>query len=181
MGKNTESNPPTDAPPEDSSVATAEPTFEEQQAAEAAAQSPAELQTVPEQRPQAFDGDSVVSEASTRLDSNVPATQEDYDRANSDKAKADSVKNSRTPRLYEGQRVTFIDGPEKGRMGFVTHVEFTDAVQQMIGSAGISEARFADVAAYIVRTRDGRSDVISAKPSEIKPLDDIEGWGRGQI
>jgi hypothetical protein len=179
---NSESNPPSDAP-----VATADPPltgqekFEQEQAEAASAQSPAELQTVPEQRPQAFDGVDTVSESSTRLDTNVPATQEDYDRANSDKAKKDSVKNSRTPRLYEGQRVTFIDGPEKGRMGFVTHVEFTDAVQQMISSSGIPEARFAEVAAYIIRTRDGRSDVISAKPSEVKPLDDIEGWGRGQI
>lgn len=162
-------------------AAPPKPDFTKQQAEAAAAQSPAELQTVPEQRPQAFDGDNVVSETSTRLDSNTPATQEDYDRADSDKAKKDSIKNSRSPRLYEGQRVTFIDGPEKGRMGFVQSVVFTDAVQQMMASTGIPEARFAEVQSYIIRTRDGRSDVISAKPEEVKPLDDIEGWGRGQI
>lgn len=147
-----------------------------------ASQGQAEPQVVPEQRPQAFIAPTGgVSESSKRLDNNEPATQEEIDRANSQEAKDASAANSLTPRLFEGQRVTFVSGPEQGRMGFVSQVVFPDAVQQMISTSGIPQARFAEVAQYIIRTRDGRSDIISATPDQIKPLDDIEGWGRGQI
>lgn len=157
-------------------------TIQEQMAAAAAAQSPAEPQVVPEQRPQAFISPTGgISEASKRLDTNVPPTQEEIDVANSDEAKAASAANSLTPRLYEGQRVTFVSGPEVGRMAYVVSVAYKDAIQEMIASHGGVNARFAEVECYILRTRDGRTDTLVATPDQIRPLDDIEGWGRGQI
>lgn len=154
-----------------------------QLAAAHAAQEENASQTIPEQRPTAVDGAgvAVVSESSKRLDNNVAASPEDFERADSDEAKEASKENSRFPNLVIGQRVTIIDGPEAGRMAYVDRIEYTDGIQQMLSASGQPEARFAEVENYIVRTRDGRSDTLTVDPAHIKPLDDIEGWGRGQI
>lgn len=158
-----------------------QPSFEEQQALAAANQSPGETQVVPEVRPQAFMGTDKVSEASKRLDNNVPPTQEEYDAANSDENVAAAAAASRMPNLLVGQRVQITDGPEKGRMAYVLQVLYTTGLQGMLANSGQPEARFAEVDEYVVRTRDGRSDILSLKPDQVSALDDIQGWGRGQI
>lgn len=160
--------------------AAEEAAFQESLRAEAAAQG-VDGGVVPEQRPQAFTQGTHVSESSKRLDNPELPTKEGYDRANSDEAKEASQKNSRTPRLYDGQRVEITGGPEKGRMAHIVRSEYKDGVQAMVAQAGIGESRFAQVDKYIVRTRDGRSDVLQVNPEHVTPLDDIEGWGRGQI
>lgn len=180
-GDQSQGGQPPDAPGQDPAQGD-EAKFEDQQAAEAAAQSPAERQTVPEQRPQAFSGAESVSDASKRLDKAVAPTEEGYERANSDEAKEASIKNSRTPNLVEGQRVQILEpNSEAGRMAYVLKVVPSDGIQGMLAASGTPEARFAELSGYVVRTRDGRSDILEVKPEEVKPLDDIQGWGRGQI
>jgi hypothetical protein len=165
-----------------SDPAQGDPTFEEQQAQAAAAQSPAEPQTVPEQRPQAFTGATLVSDSSKRLDGAPAATEEDFKRANSDEAKKASIENSRTPNLVVGQRVVITEpNPEAGRMAYVLQIAYADGIQGMLANSGTPEARFAEVESYVLRTRDGRTDTLDVPPDQVKPLDDIAGWGRGQI
>jgi hypothetical protein len=164
-------------------AAPAEPSLADEQAAQAAAQSPAEPQVVPEVRPQAFQQAELHSDSELRAQAAQPqATQEDYDRANSDEAKEAAIKNSRTPNLVVGTRVQIVEPhPEAGRMAFVQQVVPADGIQGMMIATGVPEARFAELSGYIVKTRDGRSDILEVKPDEVKPLDDIQGWGRGQI
>lgn len=158
------------------------------QAAVAATQTSADDQTVavPEQRPQVFTQPDPVgqSEASKRAAAATApaATQADYDRANSDEAKEASVEAGRLPNLIVGTRVQISgDHPEAGRMAHVVAVEYASPIDALLGSSATPEARFAEVADYIVRTRDGRSDVLVTKPDQVTPLDSIQGWGRGQI
>jgi hypothetical protein len=161
--------------------------FLEQQKQAAALQSPAEPQLVPEQRPQAAITPAPgagVSEASKRIDAAgaKPMDQEAYDRANSDEQKAAAKEASRLPNLTEGQRVVVSgDHPEAGRMAYIMGVHYTDGIQDMIAKSGTGEARFADVDHYVLRTRDGRSDVFTATRDQVTPLEVNEGWGRGQI
>lgn len=165
----------TSKPPEVEETEETKEKSEQQLAAEAGDKE------IPEQRPAGFEGVDKVSDASVRIDNNEPATQDDFDRANSDEQKQAAAESSRTPILIVGQRVTIIDGPEVGRMGYVLSINYVDALNAMLANSPHSERRFAEVESYVVRTRDGRSDTLSLKPSEIRPLDDIEGWGRGQI
>lgn len=156
------------------------------QVANAAAQSTDDVSVVPEQRPQTFvqPDPSTASAASVRAaESAAPAaTQEDYDRANSDEAKAEAEAAGRLPNLLVGQRVQVTgDHPEAGRMAHIIAIEYIDGINALLGTSATPEARFAEVADYIVRTRDGRSDLLVLTPSQASPLDDIQGWGRGQI
>jgi hypothetical protein len=183
-----------DAPPDEavdeSTPAEESPTdddvFLQEQEAAAAAQSPAEPQVVPEVRPQAAVTPAPgqgVSEASKRIDTAAPAMgQEAYDRANSDEAKAAATEASRMPNLTEGQRVVITgDNPEAGRMAYIQSIAYKDGIQDMVAHSGTGEARFADVDHYVIRTRDGRSDLLVVPPDQVTPLEDNEGWGRGQI
>lgn len=168
----------------DKEVSEEEDEFLEEEAAEAALQSPGEPQTVPEQRPQAFiapaegEGDS---EAGKRLAKAGKAMgQEAYDRAK-EGAKKDKSEGRR-PRLYPGQRVQIIEpNDEAGRMAFVQTPQFPDAVQELLANSGTAEAPFAEVESYIVRTRDGRSDLLVIPADELRTLEPLQGWGRGQI
>lgn len=162
-----------------------EEAFKSSQAQVAATQSPGETQTVPEVRPQAAVSPAPgagVSEASKRLDGAPAATLEDVQRANSQEAKDASIENSRMPNLVIGQRVQILEpNSEAGRMAYVQAIQFADGIQQMISQSGTPEARFAQVDSYVVKTRDGRSDILDIPGDQLKPLDDIAGWGRGQI
>lgn len=175
---------PGQAPEQGDPAEPATPTFEEQQAAAAAAQSPGEPQVVPEGRPQAFQSTELKSDSQKRAEEADPGPMDQaaYDRANSDEAKAEAAKNSRTPNLLVGQRVQIIEpNSEAGRMAYVLQIDYADGIQGMLAASGQPEARFAEVQDYVVRTRDGRSDILVVKPDEVKPLDDTQGWGRGQI
>lgn len=88
---------------------------------------------------------------------------------------------SRVPNLVEGTRVKVTAGPYAGRMAYVMAIHFIDGIQQMIAASGTSEARFATVQSYVLRTRDGRSDIFEAAPGEVSVLSNIEGWGRGEM
>lgn len=142
--------------------------------------------TVPEQRPQVFtgpipghDSDSAKRAAAAAAPA---ATQEDYDRANSDEAKEAATAAGRLPNFLVGQRVQIVgDHPEAGRMAHVTAIEYASGVDALLGTSATPEARFAEVEDYVIRTRDGRSDLLTATADQLKPLDTIQGWGRGQI
>lgn len=85
------------------------------------------------------------------------------------------------PVLLEGQRVQIIDGVNAGRMAFVLRHEFvSDKDHVQFNTPGHPKRMFAKVKNYIVKTRDARNETLSVTPEQIKPLDDIEGWGRGQ-
>lgn len=157
---------------------------EEQIAASAGVQSPGEPQEVAEQRPQAFQGTpgAGVSESSKRLDVSQPHGPEEIAAANSEANKAAADENSRMPNLVVGTRVQIVEPhSEAGRMAFVQSIVYKDGIQQMLAAADTPERRFAEVLQYILVTRDGRSDTLTAEPNEVKALDVIQGWGRGQI
>jgi hypothetical protein len=118
------------------------------------------------------------------MDSAPAATQEDYDRANSDEAKEAAAKEARAPNLLPGQRVqltgkdvTGVD--QSGRMAYVLQPNYPDPIQAMIAGYGGPEARFAEVETYDVQTRDGRQDRLTVAPDALTPLEINEGWGRG--
>src|SRR5438270_218721 len=98
QGQVSTGEPPPEAPGQQPAQGD-EPSFTDEQKAQAQAQSPAEPQVVPEVRPQAFQQAEVHSDSELRAKEadGGPMDQEAYDRANSDQAKEDSVKNSRTP------------------------------------------------------------------------------------
>jgi hypothetical protein len=156
--------------------------FLDEEAAAAEAQSPAEPQTVPERRPQAFlsptGGDSEAGKRAAKLTEAMGP--EAYERAKVDEKHHGG--EGRLPRLYPGQRVQILaDHPEAGRMAYIQAPIFDDAIQELIGNSGSSEARFATVDSYVVRTRDGRSDVLVVPSEDLTPLEVHQGWGRGQI
>lgn len=178
--------PPADPTPTSASKSPGESEpnpFLDEQAQAAATQSPAEAQSVPEQRPQVWTqgDDSQRSATDLRTEAAPAMDKEAYERASSDAQKEQAAKESRLPNLGIGARVTFIKGDNDGRMGFVVNVIYPDALSQLIAHSGSDEARFADVDTYQVQTRDGRTDTIMAKPDEIRPLDINAGWGRGQF
>jgi len=88
----------------------------------------------------------------------------------------------RLPTLREGTRVEVTDGEYKGRMGAIIRVEYadTDAYLQA-NTPGHPDRPFAEVASYIVRTRDAQNITIGVGPDELKELDVIQGWARGQV
>jgi hypothetical protein len=87
-----------------------------------------------------------------------------------------------TTNLLVGQRVQITgDHPEAGRMGLVQSILYTDPIQAMIAAVGGVESRFAKVYQYVLLTRDGRSDTLTATPDQVKPLEENNGWGRGTI
>jgi hypothetical protein len=178
MPKHTEDLPPEEPTPTEP---TPEEDFYKQEEATAMAQSPGEPQVVPEQRPQAFisatGGDS---EAGKRAAARIGKAMgpENYAAAQP----IDGVSEGSKPRLYPGQRVVIMDpNPEAGRMAFVQGINYTDAIQALIAASGTPQASMAEVQSYIVQTRDGRSDVLDVPPDEVKPLEILGGWGRGQI
>jgi hypothetical protein len=158
--------------------------FAEEQAAAAAAQGVDDgTQTVPEQRPQAFmspakgEGDSAAGKRAAARAAKAMGP-EAYERA---KPK-EGVSEGRTPHLYPGQRVVIIQpNEEAGRMALVQVINYKDDIQTLIAGSGTPEARFAEVTSYVVLTRDGRSDTLNVPANEVKPLETIGGWGRGQI
>lgn len=158
--------------------------FQEARAESAASQSPGEPQVVPEVRPQAFQTGASHSDSGKRAAERDPGPMDQaaYDRANSDESKKSAADASRSANLVEGQRVVILDPHEEaGRMAFVQSVHYTDGIQDMIARSGSAEARFADVDHYVLRTRDGRSDLLMVNPDELKPIEENQGWGRGQI
>lgn len=175
------------AGPEENSQGVPPGSTPEQVAAEAAIQSGQnDPVTVPETRPQTFTqpDPSTQSDASKRAAAADPGppTQEMYDRANSDEAKEAANEAGRTPNLLVGQRIVITgDHPEAGRMAHVVAIEYVDGINALLGNSATSEARFAEVEDYIVRTRDGRSDLLTVTPEQVKPLEPEQGWGRGQI
>lgn len=85
------------------------------------------------------------------------------------------------PVLLQGTRVQITKGEFEGRMAYVVRQEFaSDADHVQFNTSGHPKRMFAKVDRYILKTRDARNEQISAAPDEISPLDDIEGWGRGQ-
>lgn len=185
-----EASPPSPSTPPTEAVSTPpapEPVVD-QLAVAAAAQSPAEPQSVPEVRPQAFVNPSpdAVSDTSIRMGAGAPAHGEaEYEAAKPDNPAtlaAQAEQNLGTPNLLVGQRVQIVgDHPEAGRMGLVQQIIHTDPIQAMIAHIGGAEARFAKVLQYVLLTRDGRSDTLVATPDQVKPLDENNGWGRGTI
>jgi hypothetical protein len=106
--------------------------------------------------------------------------KEAYDRARVDEEHHGG--EGRLPRFYPGQRVQIVaDHPEAGRMAYVQTPIYDDAIQELIGNSGTSEARMAEVDAYVVKTRDGRSDLLVVPSEDLRPLEAHQGWGRGQI
>jgi hypothetical protein len=106
--------------------------------------------------------------------------QEAYDRAEEGAKKAGGEGHQR--RLYPGQRVQIIaPNEEEGRMAYVQTPVYKDAVQELLANSGTAEAPFAEVLSYIVRTRDGRSDLLNVPADELRTLEPNAGWGRGQI
>lgn len=86
------------------------------------------------------------------------------------------------PTLLEGTRVEVTAGDYKGRMAAIERLEFDDDGElSKWYSAFHPLRRFAKPSAYIVRTRDAQNITISVKPDQVKPLDQIEGWARGQV
>jgi hypothetical protein len=156
--------------------------FLKEEAVAAEAQSPAEPQVVPEQRPQAFisptGGDSEAGKRAAKLSKAMG--KEAYDRAKVDPKHHGG--EGQLPRLYPGQRVQIIgDHPEAGRMAFVQTPIYEDAIKELIGNSGTSEARLVEVDSYVVRTRDGRSDLMVVPSEDLRVLEVHQGWGRGQI
>ena len=88
----------------------------------------------------------------------------------------------RNPSLREGTRVQVIDGDYAGRMGVIIRVEYasTEAYLQA-NTPGHPDRPFAEVAEYIVRTRDAQNITIGVAPEDLKQLDVIDGWARGQV
>ncbi len=90
------------------------------------------------------------------------------------------LSQSRFPNLLPGTRVKITGGPYSGRMGAILDIHYVDGIQQMIAASGTSEARFAEVQSYIVRTRDARTDLVEVAPGELVALSTVEGWARGE-
>jgi hypothetical protein len=87
----------------------------------------------------------------------------------------------RLPHLIDGQRVQVTSGQYEGRMASVSSVTYTDAVQEMISRSGGPESRYAQASSYVLRTRDGRAEIISVSADQVSPLEPEDGWGRGQV
>lgn len=186
-----ETSPASAQPSPEAAAATANPTpasttdpVVETLAAQAAVQSPAEPQSVPEQRPQGSTQPSPSHRSATDVATpGEPAHgQAEYDAAApTPENEAAAQAAGRIPSLIVGQRVQVTGGKYQGRMALVTAVIYTDPVQEMMSRMGGGEARFATVRSYILLTRDGRSDTIVVEPENLSPLEPQNGWGRGSI
>lgn len=85
------------------------------------------------------------------------------------------------PVLLEGQTVEVTGGPYRGRMAVVRRHQFAsdaDLIQFM--TPNHPKRMFAKVDKYVLWTRDARAELISVDASDVKPLDSIGGWARGQ-
>jgi hypothetical protein len=86
------------------------------------------------------------------------------------------------PVLVEGTRVQVIAGEYSGRMAYITDITFaTPEDEARFHNPHGSKRNTAAVDTYTVKTRDGRTDTFTVKPSEIRVLDETNGWGRGSI
>lgn len=163
--------------------------FRQGQKAEAEAQNQKSANAVPEQRPIASQTTDASHESATsqklkdaddpRAMNAPPMDKEAYDRAR----EGAGQETGRTENLIEGQRIRVTKkGPDEGRNGHIFQVLFDDPTQEMVYRNGTQEGRrFAKISSYIIRTRDGRGpEQIELKPSEVKPLADID-FGRGEI
>lgn len=91
----------------------------------------------------------------------------------------DDVPTGVQPVLVEGTRVQVIDG---GRMAYITGINFaTPEDEARFHNPHGTKRNTAKVDTYQVKTRDGRTDTLTVKPSEIRQLDETNGWGRGTI
>jgi hypothetical protein len=66
-------------------------------------------------------------------------------------------------------------------MAYVSGHVFNDPSQKLLFYSAAPGKESAKVDEYEVTTRDGRTDLLTVTPDQIKPLDDIQGWGRGSI
>lgn len=86
------------------------------------------------------------------------------------------------PVLVEGTKVQVVGGDYAGRMAFITGINFaTPEDGARYHDPHGSRRNTAKVDTYTVKTRDGRTDTFTVAPSEIKVLDETNGWGRGSI
>jgi hypothetical protein len=91
-------------------------------------------------------------------------------------------KDGDVPNLLVGQRVRITGGEFEGRMAYVLDRQFagTEAILQATAPNHPYRA-FAEVEAYICRSRDGRNETFSVAPDDLEPLAENNGWGRGSI
>jgi hypothetical protein len=85
------------------------------------------------------------------------------------------------PVLLEGQTVEVTGGEYKGRMGVVRRHQFAttaDLIQFM--TPAHPKRMFAKVDRYVLVTRDSRNELISVPASDVKAIDSVGGWARGQ-
>jgi hypothetical protein len=94
----------------------------------------------------------------------------------SNKKKAAVV--SKTPRLLEGQRGTITGGIHDGRSAVITKCNFKSLDDERLAAAGTPESRFAECESYVVRTRDGRSDLLEVAPEDFEVLEHDSDFGR---
>lgn len=86
------------------------------------------------------------------------------------------------PVLVEGTKVQVIAGEFAGRMAYTTDINFaTPEDSARFHDPHGNKRNTAKVDTYTVKTRDGRTDTFTVKPSEIRLLDETNGWGRGSI
>lgn len=85
------------------------------------------------------------------------------------------------PVLLEGQTVEVTGGQFAGRMGVIMRQNFaSDADYLQFHAPGHPKRMFAKVESYIVKTRDSRNELVSVQADDLKALDSVDGWARGQ-
>lgn len=166
------------------------PTATEEKEAERAALADLQNTVVPEQRPQATlvppesnEGDLYrkMKEAGDPRVDTEPMGQEAYDRAASSEQAKKAAKASRVEAMIPGSRAVVVDpgAVDDGRMVAVNRVsEWASPEDERLHAAGTSESRFAEVAEYECRTRDGRHEILFLSPDKLKQITDISNYNK---
>lgn len=153
--------------------------FREEQRRLAASQNLTGENVVPEKRPIAsqektdyHESDEYVKlrDREDALAQQEPMGKEAYDRADSDSQRKKADKASRNEVMPAASFVKVIDGDYEGRVGAVIEVHYKDEAAERQAALGTPEARFAEVDHYLIRTRDGRNDLLSVKPEEVQAV-----------
>ena len=157
--------------------------FKNQQQLAAAGQGMQGENAVPEQRPiasqQVLDNHHQsalyrgLKEAGELQSQEEPMGREAYERASSDSQIKKAGKESRTERLWEGQRVRVLREPyvNHGAVGHILRVEYGDFNEsQRAASGDPGENRFAEVESYVVKLRGGYPATLDLKPDEVQVI-----------
>ena len=140
--------------------------------------------SVPDQRPNAIQEfpDSQRSDYDLDREANPPAEatpmdRDAYDRAASSSQAKKADKDSRTPRLLEGEAIRVVDADNdlfNGRTGAIIGVNFTPQGAADARSGDPVLHNFAEVESYTVRLRDEGDHRLTLDREQIEPINHSE-------